>query len=719
MLFGSYSPRFLQSKAQILAIALLSLLMLSLEAFVPETEPTSSDTSLTIVSFSQTLGLADLQLETSRADLQSVAVTIQTRQGAQSQTSAIRIVLQRSSSTPSHWQGRLFLGKPADELACQVIMTTTTGLQESSNFDLAFESSTVQTPDWAKGAIWYSILPERFANANPANDPMSNLVIPKAWDAAWEDPGDDEIQRYWSISSANPKLAPRTGSRPVWTSSIFFRRYGGDLQGIQSHLDWLKSLSVDAIYLLPIFQSPSLHKYDATDFRHIDPTLAAPQAQDPQVLGPDQWQWTPADNYFINEFLPSVHKKGMRVVLDAVWDHVSVDHWAFQDVLSQDINSQYADWFDVAFDDAGRLDHWFGWPHRRNGHMPKARQTAAGDFTPAYKEHIFRITRRWMDPDDDGDPSDGIDGWRLDVAGEVGQTFWRDWRKLVKSINPDAVIIAELWNDAGSSLDGSSFDGQMNYPFAYPVTRWLDGDSRPDVGKELAQVYNHHPAVDLVQLNLLSSHDTERLASRLMNPGRGFDQQAGTNALLDGTYDRSEPDLPARDRSALAAALLATWPGAPMIFYGQEIAMAGADDPDNRRPMPWHALSDQKNETAPPQTLHPLSTYQYWLSLRKDPSLSPVLRYGDLNLVLTPDPDLLIFTRSLNDTLVIVALNRSDQTKDIKAFMPEILTRDLSLPDHPPVRWIAQPQYRVGCGYPQPLVSWLVAPRSARLWKNP
>jgi cyclomaltodextrinase / maltogenic alpha-amylase / neopullulanase len=520
----------------------------------------------------------------------------------------------------------------------------------------------LHTPDWAKGATWYQIFPERFANANPANDPRGPDIVPKAWNSPWY-PGDMRVD-------ANIK---RFGSE------VFKRRYGGDLEGVVAHLDHLQSLGITAIYLNPLFVAQSLHKYDTADYRHIDHTLAgdgtaAAAKGDP--LDPSTWTFTSADRYFIDVFLPACKRRNIRVIIDGVFNHVGRTHWAFQDVQQRGIASPFADWFVCEFDDRGTLKHWQAWD-RKDGWLPEFRQikggkgldrgttVAKGDLNAGAKKHIIDITRRWMDPNNDGDPSDGVDGWRLDVSGEVGDEFWRDWRHVVKSLNPDALIVAEIWHNATEELTGATYDTQMFYPFAYPLLEWLtDTTTRerlPFSSAELVtaweRAFTAAPQTQLIHQTLLSSHDTERLVNMLANPGREFDRD---NRVLERHHLRDEhpyiyekPGSRAYALQTLIAAIQATYVGSPMIYYGDEIGMWGADDPCCRMPMAWDAIDDAT-----------LARYRRWFRLRQDSIIGPVLRYGGVHHVASSSSDELIFERFLNDITVRVTINRADATAE-------------------------------------------------------
>lgn len=566
-----------------------------------------------------------------------------------------------------------------------------------------------RVPTWAMGRVWYQVFPERFANAEPANDPaldpdeLGSVTLP--WDHPWYEVSVDEVEAAWHRRQAQPAIYD---DRPsdlggAWDAVVFRRRFGGDLQGVVERLDWMRSLGVDGLYLCPVFASRSLHKYDARDHRHVDPHFGPPDPdgrratftppEDP--ADETTWPWTLADRYLIDTLIPEARKRGMRVVLDGVWNHVGIDHWAFRDVFEHGRDSRFADWFDARFDDQGRLIGWSGWA-RENGDLPEFEQSG-GDLNPGAKAHIFAITRRWMDPNGDGDPSDGIDGWRLDVAAEMGRVFWRDWRALVKSINPEAIIVGEVWFDADDYFDGTAFDAQMHYPFAFAAANLLALDPMPTARgffDAMDRVSGRRPAVDLMQYTLLASHDTERVASMMMNPASGstirnYDTGAGRDDVWRGAYDPSEPTDEALERSILAVALQATWPGAPMIYGGDELGLPGADDPSNRIPIDWTRLDTD------PRARATADAYAAWLTLRDHPVAGPVLRFGAVRPLSHPDERVLAFERTLNGVRVTVQINISDRPA-----RPIATDADETL--------IAGP-----AGAPQ---TGVLPPRSARAW---
>jgi glycosidase len=537
-----------------------------------------------------------------------------------------------------------------------------------------------ETPDWAKGAVWYQIFPERFRNGNPLNDPHGPSVYQMPWTADWYSISKEE-EAAWRERYKVPADAPwpaRKGGNLF--NVVWDRRYGGDLQGVAEKLDYLKALGIDAIYFNPIFEAESMHKYDATDFRHIDDNLAQPKeaGKVPEVYSfkgepADEatWEWTPADRYFAEQFLPQAKKSGIRVVLDGVFNHTGRPFFAFKDIEEKGDKSAYKDWFYVTFDEKGKLKDWVSWFN--TGALPKFRQTDNGDLVEPVKRHIFGITRRCMDPNNDGDPSDGIDGWRLDVALDVGQPFWRDWRKLVKGINPEAVIIAEIWDEADPYLRGDAYDTQMHYPFAKPVVDWLG--VRPEMtGQQLslrlADAFDDAPQTNLIHQNLFGSHDTDRYVSMLQNPGRPYDEG---NRPQDHDYPYKDvmPSDEIYARSILGVAMQATYTGAPMVYYGDEVGMWGADDPTDRKPYPWPDKGEMQNPDERPRA-EILKQYTQWLNMRHDPTIGPVLRFGSTTHIESGDPDVFLYERALNGVRVVVAINRKASPFSVEKLIPGV-----------------------------------------------
>jgi cyclomaltodextrinase len=525
-------------------------------------------------------------------------------------------------------------------------------------------------PAWAMGAVYYQVFPERFRNGDPSNDPAGRGVFPIDWNADWYEVSDRELLFNQARAHANGYRIDPGRAGGLLYEVVWHRRAGGDLAGVVEKMPHLVRLGVDVIYLTPVFIAESDHKYDASDHRHIDPTFAMRHADDDRTTGtlgdpadPSTWGWTSADRYFVDVFLPAAKAHGLRVMLDGVWNHTGRQHFAFQHVLEHGRTSPFAEWFaGLRFDGDGRISGWRAWDGE-NGWLPEFAQTPEGDLVEPVKAHIFAVTARWMDPNGDGNPSDGIDGWRLDVAAEIAVPFWRDWREHVRAINPEAALICEIWYGARDWLGANGFDAQMNYPLADAATKWLGRDpayTSEDLARELTAIAAIEPRFTLAQMNPLDSHDVERLPNMLLNPGRGYDRSAAMHDEPDPAYDAGRPSAAIYDRAILGAALLATWPGAPMIYYGSEYAMYGADDPDNRKPMPWPDLSPPVREDEAADEAF-FERYAEWFNLRQHHRIGPILRFGALRTLPAPGPDTFIFERSLDGDRVVVVLHRGDE----------------------------------------------------------
>ena len=516
-------------------------------------------------------------------------------------------------------------------------------------FDMRFK-----TPDWAKHAVWYQIFPERFRNGDESNDPPRTAP--------------------WSHSWFKPYKGPSTGGGKFEEKGKFFefiydRRYGGDLQGVREQLGYLRELGVTAIYFNPIFQAESLHKYDASDYRHIDDFFGVKDSLK-KVKGetedPKTWQWSETDKVFL-DFLNEAHRQGFKVVLDGVFNHVGRDFWAFRDVMKHGEKSKYAGWFDIV---SYKPFHYKAWD-KDDGALPRLKHDDKLGLAEPVRQHLFAVTRRWMDPNGDGDPSDGIDGWRLDVAGDVNVHFWSDWRKLVKSINPNAYIVAELWQESKVWLDGRSFDAVMNYPFAVRSQRFLVNDKKAikptQFAKELKEMLDWYPPqVNHVLQNLYDSHDTDRLASMFLNPDLEYDQ--GNRPQDNGPkYHTGRPTADCYKKVPLAATWQMMFLGAPMIYYGDEVGMYGADDPSDRKPMLWADLpaNDDPDERIEPGLL---DHYKRMIAIR---NTYPALRLGSFEPVLTDDErGVFAFVRRLNDETVLVVMNNSDKERRVHMASP-------------------------------------------------
>jgi len=549
-------------------------------------------------------------------------------------------------------------------------------LPADGGFYTAPPAPEIQTPDWAKHAVWYQVFPERFRNGDESNDPGAywyERVVP--WTSDWWDTLSGE-----AAGDENFYL----GEGNVWR-----RRYGGDLQGLQAQLPYLRELGINAIYLNPVFEAESMHKYDTADYRHIDDNFGVLRETPFQGLpgetnDPDTWQWSESDRVFL-AFLEEAHRQGFRVVIDGVFNHVGTAHPYFQDVLENGRESEYADWFAITDwgdpENWGNADmhgkpggiQWEAWD-QHNGALPAFRKDGDRGLAPGPYQHIFDITARWMDPNGDGDPSDGIDGWRLDVPNDIPHPFWIAWRRHVKAINPDAYITGEIWSWAHPWLQGDQFDAVMNYRFAEAATDFFieQRDAIPPSAfaarlDELA--YSYPLEVAFAQQNLMGSHDTDRLASMFVNPDRPYD---GQNRLQDNgpDYNPRKPSDEERRRMRQLVAFQMAFVGAPMIYYGDEAGMWSPDDPSNRMPMVWEDLEPYDGEgVAFDEEM--FEWYQLCIAVRQ---ALPALRSGLYRTVnADDDAGIVVFERSLGDERIYVVINRSAQAKTVRFQVDESL----------------------------------------------
>lgn len=535
-------------------------------------------------------------------------------------------------------------------------------------------------PDWAADAIFYQIFPERFANGDPTNDPTRDSLeapdrVPKSWKVSpWT--GDWYARADWER-----ELGP-----DFFENGVFDRRYGGDLQGVIDRLDYLQNLGVNAIYLNPVFYARSLHKYDGNSFHHIDPHFGPDPAGDfalmtQETSDPASWHWTAADKLFL-ELLRAAHAHGIRVIIDGVFNHTGRDFFAFADLRKHQVASPYKDWYIVqSFDDPATRQNEFryrGWWGVDT--LPEFANASSGnDLRSGPKQYVFDITARWMDPDGNGDPSDGIDGWRLDVATEVPTGFWRDWHDHVRDINPECYTVAEVWDDAQDFLAAGGFTSTMNYyGFAFPVKGFLvDGVLTPsEAVRQLTGRRTEYPeATQQVLQNLVDSHDTDRLASMIVNAGRRpyaqptrFDYDIGVSPRYVADYDVRKPTPAERRIQRMVALLQMTYVGAPMIYYGTEAGMWGGDDPCDRMPMVWPDMTFEPQQADPlgrPRAADVVefddALYHYYraaITLRNE---VPALRRGSIEFLREDDKArFLAFKREDELDAAFVGFNRGE-----------------------------------------------------------
>ncbi len=528
-------------------------------------------------------------------------------------------------------------------------------------------------PEWARGIVWYQIFPERFADGDTSNN--SSLVDKVDLEAGRKIPG-WKVTRWTSDWFAESKWEKKLGGG--FRRHLYERRYGGDLQGILNHLDYLKKLGVGAIYLNPVFDALSLHKYDASTYHHIDVNFGPDPEGDKKLIAsedpdnPSTWKWTSADKLFL-KLIEEVHKRGMKIIIDGVFNHTGIYFWAFQDIIKNREKSKYKNWYEItSFGNKNTKLKYKGWSGVKS--LPEFNRTK-DDLMPGPKQYIFYITKRWMDPNNDGDPSDGIDGWRLDVANEVPLGFWKSWRNLVKSINPQAFITGELWGlYPGYITEKGPFDALMNYTFAFAVNQFFIAERNKVAAskfiKELQKIDQSYPKRNLdVLQNLVDSHDTERIASMIANPDRKYDHDADSR---NPNYNAGKPSPANYKKQEIIAAFQLTYRGAPMIYYGDEVGMWGADDPDDRQPMVWNNLDYEVQVITPAsgfkrgfgiykveQNKELLAFYKKIIKIRNDNS---ALKYGSLNFLYSNDKrNSFAFERNYDSNKIIAVFNVGDK----------------------------------------------------------
>ena len=512
-----------------------------------------------------------------------------------------------------------------------------------------------ETPDWAKGAVMYQIYIDRFYNGDKSNDV--------------------ETGEYFYIGDVSTKVDNWEKTPAVMGVREF---YGGDLQGILDKLDYLQDLGVEVLYLNPAFVSPSNHKYDCQDYDYIDPHYGKIVEDCDGLLNPGDRENAhaykyirrvtdkrnlEASNELFAKLVEEVHKRGMRVILDGVFNHCgSFNKWMDRERIYENqegypkgayvsADSPYRDFFD--FKDTNRwpynptYDGW--WTHDT---LPKLNYEAS---TTLY-DYILKVGKKWVSP------PYNVDGWRLDVAADLGHSnefnhqFWKDFRRAVKEANPEAIILAEHYGNPEGWLLGDEWDTVMNYDaFMEPITWFLTGmekhsdeyredlygNSEAFIGAMRTHMRSLHMSALYTAMNELSNHDHSRFLTRT-NRKVGRVSYAGAAAASQGIN-------PAVMREAVV--LQMTWPGAPTVYYGDEAGVCGFTDPDNRRTYPWGKEDQQM-----------LDFHRSMIKLHKE---YEVIRKGSLNF-LWNDYQGLSYGRFSDNEQMIVILNNLAEDREIE-----------------------------------------------------
>jgi len=478
-----------------------------------------------------------------------------------------------------------------------------------------------ETPDWVKEGVFYQIFPERFRNGDRSNDPdFSEWYYEGRTSLPPSGKTDGEyfhlVDDWYDVEglSGSPY---RTDGKPDWYSF-----YGGDVAGLREGLDYLEDLGVTILYFNPLFESKSSHKYDAADYRVIDPHMGT--------------------NEEFAEFVAECHERGMRVILDLAINHTGETHWAFSDTREKGVESEYWDWYEwhrwplpEGELSGGKEDYdcWWGFGQMPNFNFDLSRPndqepgvTAITDAEPNWPlvDHLLDVAEYWLAEID-------IDGYRLDVAGEVPFWFWELFRERVKSVKPDAYINGELWGPSPRYVNGRYYDAVMNYAyFREPVLGFIARGSKTaeEFDRDLAPGRLIYPQEGvLAQMNLVGSHDTSRFLREC----------GGDHAKV-----------------RLAALFAMTYVGAPHIYYGDEIAMDGGPDPDCRRPFLWNWQEDPERAA-----MH--GYFRDLIAIRRD---HPCLVYGSFRTLLARGP-IYAYRRDGDDGSAVVVMNASSEGRTV------------------------------------------------------
>lgn len=549
-----------------------------------------------------------------------------------------------------------------------------------------------QPPKWASDAIWYQIFVERFANGDPSNDPKARDI--QASTDFFPLPPDWEITPWTQNWYKQEPWAAATG-RPLH-ETLFFRRYGGDLQGVLNKLDYLQELGINAIYFNPLNDAPSSHKYDARNYHHIDINFGPDPEGDKKIMAaenpadPATWQWTAADQLFL-KLVQEAHRRQIRIVLDYSWNHTGAEFWAWKDILKNQQQSAYKDWYEIlAFDDPSTLGNEFqyrGWanvnslPEIKKVDVPAPRKSGhpyEGNIHPAFKAHIFAVTRRWLAPD--GDPQRGIDGYRLDVADQIPLQFWRELRREVKSVKPEAYLAGEIWweqwpdrlMNPAPYCSGDMFDAVMFYQIYRPARSFFalptdSLDARQFADSLMFQWNRLKKPFRYAMMNTAATHDAPRLLSCFYNRGK---YKYRANPYENPEYLTGKPTEETYQRVRLYLLHAFTNVGAPHIWNGDEMGMWGSDDPDCRKPLWWpdYAFDPEArtniqqgpktNDRAGFNRRH-FEYYQQLIRLRQS---NPVLRSGNIEFI-RAEGKTLAYRRYDRKNEIIVLFNMDDKTQ--------------------------------------------------------
>ncbi len=487
-----------------------------------------------------------------------------------------------------------------------------TALSAIRRFRQTVYAADFKVPDWAADVIYYYVFPERFRNGDKNNDPQ---------------PGRDkyqshtvELHKSWHEKPFRPGSGD--GGDAVYNNDFF----GGDLAGIIQKLDYIKALGANTIYMTPVFKAASNHKYDTADYTQIDPAFGS--------------------NADFERLTREAQKRGIRVIPDTSLNHVGSDSVYFDRFGNHQtqgafeggrINpaSPYASWFsfDASQQDADK--QYKGWVGIND--LPELNKASPAWRNFAYKDPDS-VMKRWLDR--------GAAGWRMDVAPWVPDDFWREWRREIKKHKPDALTVSEAWFDSSKYLLGDMFDSTMNYIFRNAVIEYAAGGKATALAAQLEAVREAYPPqAHQALMNLLSTHD----AARALHQFGFHDEKTNAKKIAE-----------AKQRLLLAVFMQMTYPGAPTIYYGDEVGVTGGEDPYNRATYPWEDEGGQ-----PDQLL--LAEFKKLTKLRHDHA---ILRRGALLAPLHADAQVIVFAREHQGQQALVALNNATEARKVNITLP-------------------------------------------------
>lgn len=419
-------------------------------------------------------------------------------------------------------------------------------------------------PLWAKGIVMYHIFPDSFATG-----------------------------KYWI--SEKESYVEREGK-------VYKNHQGGTLRGILENVDYIAELGVNCVYLNPIFAAESYHKYDTIDYFRVDPCLGTLED--------------------FKELVEKLHERGIRIILDGVFNHCGAGFFAFQDVLENGENSPYKDWFYKM-----KFPVHYGNPLNYEAFAYVKEMPKLNTGNPEVVGYFKKVGTWWI-------KETGIDGWRLDVANEINHEFWREFRKAVRSEKPDALLIGEIWEDSSCWLMGDQFDSTMNYTFSCICREFFAEHtiSMKEFDAKINQMILRYPMpVSLVQMNFLDTHDVPRFLSYCKNGVKDFRQ---------------------------AVFFMIMCVGVPSVFYGDEQLIAGMTEPEYRKPMIWNCRNSQME-----------AFFEKWIKIRRRFSALQEGRYQ--TAIIEEEKGIYGFFRSAKEQRILVLMNTSEQSQEME--LPEHL----------------------------------------------